>query len=283
MNGDVWQAIVMLVLIGFVAGMAGGLFGIGGAVVMIPAMTEALGPNQHTYQAAAMIVNLFVAAPAVLHHYSVGAIDRAAIWRLIPLAAGAVVVGVGLSELPVFSGDGEAYLRAMFGGFLLLISVWGILRSRQRREAGNSPATSADDPQPDSAPGWRLAAAVAVPAGLVGGALGVGGGLLAVPLQRRLLGVPWRQAIANSSTVVVATSAVGAILKNYATYVDTGGSMEPLVLAAVLIPSAATGSALGSRLVHRLPLEILRIAFLVVMMLASLRLMFTSLAAVLGS
>jgi len=208
------------------------------------------------------------------------------------LAAIAVLVGVGLSELAFFSGGGEAYLLAMFGGFLLFISIFGLMRTRIRRKVdpavapasgGETPSVGAELRSVSSPPDWRFAAAVAIPAGLVGGALGVGGGLIAVPLQRRFLNVPLRTAIANSSTVVVATSAVGAMAKNYATYVDTGGSFDPMILAAVLIPSAATGSAIGSRLVHRLPVEVLRVAFLVMMMLASLRLVYSSLRDVFGA
>ena len=53
--------IVMLLLTGFGAGLLGGFVGIGGSIIMIPAMLLLLGQNQHLYQAAAMIVNVVVA------------------------------------------------------------------------------------------------------------------------------------------------------------------------------------------------------------------------------
>ena len=45
---------------------------------------------------------------------------------------------------------------------------------------------------------------------------GVGGGVVAVPLQRRFLGVGLRSAIANSATLIVLLSVVGATAKNLA-------------------------------------------------------------------
>lgn len=278
------STVVTLIVIGGVSGLAGGLFGIGGSVVTIPAMTEALGPNQHVYQAAAMIVNFFVATPAVLHHYTVGAIDRAMIRRLIPLAALSVLAGVGLSELPLFHDAGEAKLRGLFGGFLLFLSLYELLRSGSRGRAATLPpvvetadaTVSAGNGGGGVPPRWTFASMVAIPSGLIAGALGVGGGLLAVPLQKRFLGVPIRTAIANSSAVIIATSAVGAVAKNYACYVESGGSLEPFVLAAVLIPSAAAGSMLGSRLVHRVPVQVLRISFFLLLLAASIRLVYTA-------
>ena len=42
-------------LIGLAAGLSGGLLGIGGSIVMIPAMTELMCPDPHKFQAAALI------------------------------------------------------------------------------------------------------------------------------------------------------------------------------------------------------------------------------------
>ena len=67
--------LIALALIGLLAGLLGGLLGIGGSIVMIPAMTEVLGPDQHLYQAAAMTVNFFVVVPAVIRHSRAGAIS----------------------------------------------------------------------------------------------------------------------------------------------------------------------------------------------------------------
>lgn len=281
---EVPQTISLLAIIGAVGGLTGGLFGVGGSVVMIPALTEALGPDQHLYQAAAMIVNFFVAVPAVYHHWRMGAVDGRTVSRLIPLAVFAVLVGVGLSELPFFKGEHEKYLRAFFGLFLLLVSAHecsATLRRKRNTAEGfqevraQGVANSMGQMnETASHGGWRLAAWVAVPAGIVAGLLGVGGGLLAVPLQRRWLKCGMKRAIANSSALIVAISSIGALFKNWAYAAENNGSLRPLPLAAILIPSAFLGSYVGSRLMHRLAVPLIRVAFYLLLVAAAGRLIY---------
>jgi len=260
--------LILLVLTGLFAGLVGGLLGIGGSIVMIPAMTELFGPNQHLYQAAAMIVNFFVVVPAAYQHFRAGAIHADLIRRLLPLATVAVVMGVLISEHPWFVGEGEARLRALFGLFLMSMCVYDIYRAFRPERTSERDRSLA---------GWGFAAAVAVPTGLVAGLLGVGGGIMAVPLQRRLLGVPLRAAIANSATLIIATSLVGAAMKNYAliAYHDHP-PLESFKLAAVLIPTAIIGASIGSLGTHRLPRRAVHVAFFVLLLIVSLRLTYSA-------
>jgi uncharacterized membrane protein YfcA len=271
---------VALVIIGLFAGLFGGLLGVGGSIIMIPAMTEVLGPDQHKFQAAAMIVNFFVVVPAVYQHRRARAIDLPTVGRLVPLGVVAVLLGVGLSELPFFGGTGEAYLRLLFGTFLLCVAGLDLYRALLRRtpkmqDLVGETTNAGDRPGQEASPGtrrgeWLFAGAVAVPTGLVAGLLGVGGGVMAVPLQRRFLRVPMRHAIANSATIIVATSLIGASAKNCA-YFSEHGNLTTLSLAAVLIPTAIVGSLIGSRLTHLLPLRIVKVAFFVLLLLAGVR------------
>ena len=257
--------IAILIGIGLFAGVAGGLLGIGGSIVMIPALTVILGPAQHLYQAAAMIVNFFVVVPAVYQHRRARAIDYATVGRIAPLAILGVISGVLLSELPIFTGANEAYLRGLFGLFLFFVAATDLYR------LARPPVTiqaSADRPRI----GWGMALMIALPTGLVGGLLGVGGGIVAVPLQRRLLKIPTRIAIANSAATIIAVSMVGAPLKNYRLITGHDYTTESFKLAAILIPTAIVGSLIGARLTHRVPVKLLKGAFALVLILASIRL-----------
>lgn len=279
---------VTLILIGLSAGLAGGLLGIGGSLVIIPALTELLGHNQHLYQSAAMIVNFFVAIPAVYHHRRVGAVEPATVRRMIPIAVSAVVAGVLVSESSLFAGRYEMYLCGLFGLFLFCVS--GLeLRSVSWRNKATTPAPNeTPDKPPQNAKAamavplsWRRAAAVAVPTGFLAGLLGVGGGMLAVPLQRHFLNIPLRTAIANSSAIIIATSLVGAVVKNHNYLIEHDHSLRSFALAATLIPSAMLGSMVGSRLTHRLPIRHLKTVFLVFLLLAAIRLTYTAARSVL--
>jgi uncharacterized membrane protein YfcA len=265
--------LVSLIIIGLFAGLVGGMLGVGGSIIMIPAMTEVLGPDQHKYQAAAMIVNFFVVVPAVYQHRRARAIDPSTVGRLVPLAIVGVLAGVGISELPFFAGAGEAKLRMLFGLFLVFVAGWDLYRLFHKSQSGlqvESGAT-AGNPAPAARKGWPFAAAVAIPTGLVAGMLGVGGGIMAVPLQRRFLKVPIRNAIANSATIIIATSSVGAITKNYAFISENDGTPITFGLAAALAPTAIIGALIGSRWTHRLPLKTLKVAFFILLLLAGVR------------
>lgn len=263
------MSVVVLVVIGLIVGVVGGMLGVGGGIVLIPALNEVFGPDQHLYQATGMIVNVFVAVPAVYQHHCVKAIELRSVLRLMPLSIATVYFGVAVSELSFFAGSGEANLRFLFGAFLFACAVYDAYRLWRRRE----PAV--EDAVPRMT--WRNAALVAVPTGFFSGLLGVGGGVVAVPLQRRLLHVPMRTAIANSAAIVAATSLMGAIFKNYAFLREADADAQPMVLAAVLIPTAVIGSLVGSRLTHRIPLRAVKSVFIVVLAVAALRLMYGAL------
>ena len=232
-------------MIGLGGGMAGGLLGIGGSIVMIPLMTLLFGPRQHLHQAAAMIVNFFVGAPAALTHLRAGAVMGPVVRQMVPSAVVCVIAGVLLSELSVFAGERSVYLTGLFGLFLLVVALDDL-----RKSLSKAPADPAANGEGASNP-RRGAWVVGVPAGLFGGLLGVGGGFIAVPLQRRLLGLPIRNAIANSSATIVALSAIGASFKNYALVSEHGHQLwDSARLALMLIPGAVIGSSIGSRLTH---------------------------------
>ncbi|UCE59315.1 MAG: sulfite exporter TauE/SafE family protein [Phycisphaerales bacterium] len=273
--------ILILVIIGLFAGLTGGMLGVGGSIVMIPAMTELLGPDQHLYQSAAMMVNFFVVIPAVYQHHRAKVIERSTVLRIIPLAIMTVLLGVGISELSLFAGTGEAYLRGAFGLFLFFAGGFDLYRLTHGRDA------RADLPGCKKSPpvviGWGRSAAIAAPVGLIAGLLGIGGGLLAVPLQRRFLGIPIRTAIANSATIIIATSLVGAAVKNYAYVTEHANSTKPFMLAAVLIPTSILGSLLGSRLTHRLPVKVIKMAFCALLILAAVRLSFGAVASLMAT
>ena len=256
-----------LALIGLSAGLAGGLLGIGGSVVMIPAMTELMGSQPHKFQATALIVNFFVAAPALIQHVRARATIAPVLRILIPTTAAAAIVGVACSELPLFRGDGAVYLTGLFGAFVLCIAIRTITRGRGR--------SSKDEPPRIDSRGTarRIVLGIAIPTGLISGLLGVGGGVLSVPLQQRWLRVPLRSAIANSAATIVVLSLVGATAKLSALafrHPDCPWD-APVRLALFLIPSAIVGSSVGGRLTHVLPLGVVRAAFIILLIVAGIR------------
>jgi hypothetical protein len=262
---------LLLSVIGLVAGVLGGLLGIGGSVVMIPAMAwifASRGESIHQYQAAAMIVNFLLIWPAVVRHRRAKAI-RMDIWRrLAPAAAAGTIAGVALSRSGLFSGANERALRVLFGAFLLYVVARNVYKLTRRK------AETADPAQGDPPPGAASARAMGVGGamGVSAGLLGIGGGALCVPALQVVLSVPLRNAIATSATTIASTAWLGAIAKNLSLGPD-GSALRSLALAACLAPTAMIGSWFGGQLTHRLPTRVVRVAFVGLMLLAAYKML----------
>ena len=258
---------LILLAIGLVAGVVGGLLGIGGSVVMIPALTLVFGTKQHLYQGAAMMANFFVALPAALQHRRAGAVLPRLVAIMIPFSVAGVVSGVWLSAGPWFQGEREVHLARVFGVFLLYVVGYNVYRLLSNRRFADM-----DDDAARGLPGWKIALGVGLPTGLLGGLLGIGGGVLAVPLQQVLLRVPLRRAIANSAATIIPLSLIGATYKNYCNALAGVAFVDALRLAVLLIPTAMLGGYLGGRLTHVAPRRGLRIAFTLLMCYAAVTL-----------
>jgi len=259
-----------MLALGLFAGVMGGMLGVGGSVIMIPGMVLLFGHgridgfNQHAYQAAAMIANVAVALPAARRHYQAGAVNADVLRIMLPAALIAVILGVWLSNRSFFLGPERGiWLGRILAIFLLYEAGYNLLkviRNRPPRTMANARITS------------LRAATAGSGMGIVGGLLGVGGGVLAIPLQQWLLALPLRNAIANSAVVMVASATIGACYKNATLTQHAVPWYGGLAIAALLVPTCILGARLGANLTHRLPNRQIRIAYIIIITLAALRL-----------
>ncbi len=260
---------LLLLPIGLVAGASGGLLGIGGSLVMIPALVILFGPqDQHLYQAAAMIVNVFIVAPSVVQHLRVRATLRPVTRWMIPSAVVAAMAGVWLSERGVFRGAGQGYLQIIFGVFLLYVLAYNLWRLRTRTRLAK--LSEADAAQLSKV---RVVALVGLPTGLLGGLLGIGGGLVAVPTQQVFLRIPLPNAIANSAGTILWSGLAGAIYKNAALGSHGYSLGQAILIAACLIPTAMVSASFFAARVHRWRVGVIRAAFVVLLAYAAFELL----------
>lgn len=258
--------VITLIVAGLAAGLLGGLLGIGGSIIMIPVLTLLLGRDQHLSQAAAMIINVFVAIPALLRHRRAGAVDWTVVRRMLP--AGLVLIVVGVEVSNVLAGK---VLERIFGVFLLYVILVNIRKLVARGGAEEGA---------DARRGWVASSTVGSITGFAAGLLGIGGGVIAVPLLQRINRLALRNCIACSTALMCITAVVGAARKNLTLgdLTDAAGATldwhESLLIAACLAPTAIIGGHLGAGLTHTLPLKWLRILFVVLLAAACFKFLF---------
>jgi hypothetical protein len=257
----------ILALIGLAMGSFGGLLGIGGSVVMIPALVLAFGENQHLYQAAAMICNFFVGGAAALVHRKADVLMVEVVTYLIPTAAVGILIGVALSNSSAFARENSHVLARVFGGFVLYVACYNLLKFR-------NPPGGRDGLDVSGVRRSRgLTMLVGLLTGIPAGLLGIGGGVVCTPLQQLFLRMPLKRAISNSAGTVAAIALFGAVYKNATLPQHDVALSDSLRIAACVIPGAVVGAFAGGRLMHALPKNWVRAVFVALMLLASYRML----------
>lgn len=114
------------VLVGMVAGLASGLAGVGGGVVMVPAMVFFLGLDQHTAEGTSLLAILFTAVAATRINARNSHID----WRAMLILG---LIGAATAPLATLVAQAipAATLARVFGVLVLLMAIRTITRSRQ--------------------------------------------------------------------------------------------------------------------------------------------------------
>lgn len=110
--------LLVLAAIGLAAGLLSGLFGVGGGVIMVPAMVLLTGISQHTAHATSLAAVVPIAAVGALVFGRAESVD-------LPAAAALVLgslVGVQLGARVMNRLSGEALAR-IFGVFLLIVAL----------------------------------------------------------------------------------------------------------------------------------------------------------------
>jgi len=252
--------------IGLAAGVLGGLAGIGGSMIMLPGLALVFGyhdrqhTDQHIYMAAAMTVNILVAIPATRRHAKAGAVRRDLVMAVMPAMVIAIIIGVLISNQ--VNGRILKYLLAIFIAAYCLVNLYRIIRPRT------------DATRPPERTGRPLLTTIGAMAGFVGGLLGLGGGVVMVPMLQVFANIRLRTAIATSSAVMAVSALIGAALKFGTLHVSA--PMYSWTAAAFLVvamaPGAIIGGSVGASLAHRLPLRVVRGAIAVILLIAAARL-----------
>lgn len=111
--------IIVLILIGIAAGIMSGLFGVGGGVIIVPALVFFIGMTQHQAQGTSIgLMLLPIGILAAYNYHKSGNLDVKA-GLIVALAF--VIGGYFGSKFSL--NMNELLLKRVFGGFMLLVSI----------------------------------------------------------------------------------------------------------------------------------------------------------------
>lgn len=242
-----------LMLIGALAGVMAGLLGVGGGLIVVPALafwlpSKGIAPADalHVSVATSLASICVTASASAWSHFRRGGVDSSALAWLTP----GLLLGSGCGALLVAGIPGTAL--TLFVATFCVFAAWQM----GRPQPGNTTPQGA-------LPGHWLAPGGLV-IGAVSAAVGIGGGSLTVPLLYRL-GAPLRAAIGTSSAAGLPIAMAGTLGYMLA---DTPAALSRWAVGLVDFKLAlAIGSLsvltapIGAALAHRWPVARLRRVF----------------------
>lgn len=253
-------ALLALIVVGFAVGFLAGLVGIGGGVLIVPflyffyahAAWSGVSMPGSLHATVAHATSLFIIIPTAIAGTATYARNGLVHWRtVLPVAAvsmlSAAVAATLATRLP------PEVLKFAFGMFLIVTGIQ-LLMGR---------GSDATGPQRSMLLPAVLTGAVV---GMFSALLGVGGGLVAIPLLMYVVRLDIRQVAATSLAIVAFAATAGT-----ATYMLTGAGLAGLPVGSVgfvhvaaalpMLPGAVLAARWGARVNQRLDAKRLRWLF----------------------
>ncbi|NKB98157.1 MAG: TSUP family transporter [Pseudomonadales bacterium] len=258
---------IALIGIGLISGLLGGMLGIGGGVVIVPALIFAYElSGVHVTSditviavATSMSCIIFTSFSAAYTQYRANKVRMDIAKRLVPFfVLGSLLAGL---STPYFD---PGLLRLLIGAFLLIVAII-MLRSWKPNPTRQFPGTVGSG-------------ATGLVGGFVSGTAGIAGGNVIVPTLL-YFNTPVHNATATSSAMGVLIALAGAI--GYALGSPTESTDWMLGLVDLqswlaITVGAVTAAPIGVRIAHRVPGDLLKKVFGAFLIVVALRMLYSS-------
>ncbi len=243
-----------LVLAGVLGGLVAGMLGVGGGIVVVPALYHVLGLvgideniRMHIAIGTSLATIIPTSLSSVRAHNARGAVD----WDLLRKWAAPMVAGVLAGSLLAANVRGQV-LAIVFACVALPVALHLALWGETKRIAGQLP---------QGAGGALLAALI----GGVSTMMGIGGGTVGVPAMT-LCGVPIHRAVGTASAfgaIISIPGTLGAILGGWGMMHLPPYSLGFVNLMgfALIAPASYFMAPIGAHLAHEMDKKRLRLVF----------------------
>lgn len=243
-----WLSAVVSLVIGLCSGCVTGLMGASGVLIVVPALTMALGLSVHAAIGTSLAVDVIASLIVTYVYYRRGNVDlRSGVWLALGAVLGAQAGSMLAAHIP------ELELGGGFGVFLIMsgVGLWREdVRRRLRLFSGTSTASGVEAGGGVRVGARQAAASLAVGfmIGVVSGVFGAGGGVMFLLVLIFLLKYPVHRAIGTSTFIMAVTAFSGAL--GYA----LNGNVS-LLAALVVGAGTVVGGRAGATYANRAPEE----------------------------
>ncbi len=266
-----WTTLTLVTVVSVFAGALGALLGIGGGLIIVPVLIGALHFETEMARTASLVAVCVTSMAGSMVYLRRGITDlESASYLQLPTALGAVTGALLGGRIPA------RVVQWAFTFILLLVAtrLWKATREKSLEVApeGILPTENEESPpsltagteaprgQATERARWLFAFASCIGAGVLSSLLGIGGGLVFVPVLTLLLGRSAHTTAATSTYLIGLTASASALI-----YVREGMVDYNLSLATAV--GIFLGAQAGARLARRLQGVHLQRAFTVVMLL----------------
>jgi uncharacterized protein len=259
--------ITILLITGVGVGFLTGLLGVGGGFILVPIqffLLESIGVDPTTALRIAFGTSLAVILPTAIsgthRHYTKGLVlIRPALYMGISGIIGGFLGGSIATHVP---GD---YLKIIFGSALLLVAVQMLIFK----------GSSKDREKVDNIYYYLFWGFIA---GLMSGLVGIGGGVILVPVMVLIFGFSMIEAVGTSTMVIIFTS-IGGIVAYILNGLNITGLppyslgyinlLQLVILAGMSVPMAQ----LGATAAHKVSNRLLRYSFVILLIYMALKML----------
>ncbi|MDH0304833.1 MULTISPECIES: sulfite exporter TauE/SafE family protein [unclassified Pseudomonas] len=230
---------LMYIVLGATLGTLGGLFGIGGGLIAIPALGVLFGLDQQLAQGTALVM---VVPNVLLALWRYHQRNRIELRHALPLSLCSFVFA-WLGSIWAVGIDAQS-MRLYFVGFLVALALWNVARMFLPVKPAS---TELRYP-------WPWLGVLGSFAGTMGGLFGVGGAVVATPIMTSVFGTT--QVVAQGLSLALAAPSTTVTLLTYGLHQSVDWSIGiPLAVGGLLSISW------GVKLAHALPEKVLRTLF----------------------
>jgi uncharacterized membrane protein YfcA len=262
-------ASLLMLLMGTIAGLFGAVLGIGGGVIIIPCLVMFFGFSIKE-AIAVSIVSVVATSIAGASRYVDQRMTNVRLGMFLETATTAGAVSGALLTIKMPS----SLLYLMMGLLLIYLSISQISTRRREeeklrkdlflgKEDGIARKLGLSNSYPDLAEGKEVKYTVvrtksgliaSYLAGIISAMLGLGGGIIKVPIMNQLMNVPMKAAVATSKFMIGVTASTGALL--YLAYGLVNGEAVAPVAVGVMI-----GATAGTYVMNRMKASFIKLTF----------------------